>query len=80
MSMWVILRNIGTVISFFTSLKNVVEGVAKTKSAPSTDMIKAVLEHAVDLLDKGVIDLPNVDEKAISDALKQIEAMLCKPT
>lgn len=76
MSFWVILRNIGTIIQFFKAFEAIISGVIESKSVPPADQVKALLDKAEDLLDSGVIDIPNVDEKAICEALKQIEQQL----
>lgn len=79
MSIWLVLRNIGTVISFFRSVSDIIGGVAKDKKAPPIEKVKAMLDDLEALLDSGAIDIPGVDEAAISEALKQIEEQLCKP-
>jgi len=79
MSIWLILRNIGTVISFFRNISEIIAGVAKDKKAPPIDQVKKMLDDLEALLDSGAIDIPGVDEQAISEALKQIEEQLCKP-
>ena len=78
MSIWLVIRNIGAIIGLMKSLSGVVSSVIDTKKAPEKEAIKSVLDSIEDLLDRGVIDIPNVDEKAISDALKQIEEQLLK--
>lgn len=78
MSVWMIIRNIGAIIGLMKSLSGVVSSVIDTKKPPEKEAIKSVLDSVEDLLDRGVIDIPNVDEKAISDALKQIEEQLLK--
>lgn len=80
MSIWAILRNIGTVIAFFRAFAGLIEGVAKNKSVPPIDQIKDLLDKAEALLDSGAIDIPGIDEKSISDAIKQIEEQLCRPS
>lgn len=73
MSFWAILKNIGIIIQFFKTLQSIISSSVKSKSIPSKIDIIALLDSIEDLLDRGVIDVPGVDEKAISDALKQIE-------
>lgn len=77
MSVWGILRNLGLVISFFKSFSNMVKGVAVSKQMPPKESMKELLDRAEALLDSGAIDIPGVDEKAVSEALKQIEEQLC---
>lgn len=76
MGIFLILRNIGTIISLISGLKGIISSVA-SKQAPDKAQIKIVLDSLEDMLDKGVIDIPNVDEAAISSALKVIEEKLC---
>lgn len=78
MNVWLVLRNIGAIISFLKTFSGLVEVVAKEKAAPPKDQIKKFLDAAEDLLDSGVIDIPGVDESSISEALKQIEEQLCQ--
>jgi len=78
-SIWLILRNIGTVISFLRGIADIVGGVAKDKKAPPIEKVKSMLDDLEALLDSGAIDIPGVDEAAISEALKQIEEQLCRP-
>ena len=73
MSFWAILKNIGIIIQFFKTLQAIISNAIKAKAVPSKIDIVALLDAIEDLLDRGVIDVPGVDEKAISDALKQIE-------
>jgi hypothetical protein len=73
MSVWAILKNIGVIISFFKSISGLFSFVAQKHEMPPAEMLKNLLDQAEELLDRGVIDLPNVDEAAISEALKQIE-------
>lgn len=77
MGVWAVLRNIGTVISFFKTISKVIGNVAETKKMPPKELLKELLDGAEALLDSGAIDIPGVDEAAISDSLKQIEAQIC---
>lgn len=76
MTIWGVLKNIGLVISFFKSMSGMIGGVAKTKEMPTKAELIDLLNKAEALLDSGAIDIEGVDEKAISEALKQIEAQL----
>lgn len=77
MSIWGLLRNAGLIISLFRSLSSMIGGVAKNKEMPAKAQVKELLDKVEELLDSGAIDIEGVDEKAISEALKQIEAQLC---
>lgn len=76
MSIWGVLKNLGAIISFFKIIRDMISGVAESKKAPPKEQVKALLDQVEALLDSGTIDIPNVDEKAISDALKLIEEQL----
>lgn len=76
MTVWGILKNLGLVIQFFKSVSSLIGGVAKEKKMPPADALRDLLDKAEALLDSGAIDIPGVDESAISEALKQIEAEL----
>lgn len=81
MSIWVILRNIGFLIQMFKVISGVVTSVATSQTKiPSVQQIKLVLDQVEELLDRGIIDIPGLDEKALSDSLKQIEAQLTGAT
>ena len=80
MSVWVVIKNIGTILSLLKTIREIVASVASDKKAPSPQAIKAVIDHVQALLDKGVIDIPGVDEKDLSDSLQQIEDFLMKAT
>lgn len=75
MSFWILLRHTGTVISLIKAIGSIIGTVAE-KKAPEKILIKQALDAVEELLDSGVIDIPNVDEAAVSEALKQIEAHL----
>lgn len=74
MNFWVALRNIGAIISFGKAFVGLVEGIAKNKEVPPAEQIADLIQKARVLIEK--IDIPNVDEQAISEALKQIEEQL----
>jgi len=76
MNVWSVLKNIGLVISLFKSISSLISDVAETKSAPKQNLVSGFLKSLEQLLDSGAIDIPGVDEKAVSDALKQIESQL----
>lgn len=76
MSFWAILKNLGLVISFFKSFKSLISEVAQSKKAPSAQSVRDLLESAQKLLRSGAIDIPNVDENQIADAIKVLEEQL----
>lgn len=76
MSVWAVIKNIGLIISLFKSVSNLIGGVAANKEMPPKEQIKEVLDKVENLLDSGAIDIPGVDEVAVSAALKQIEEQL----
>lgn len=78
MGIWAIIKNLGLIISFFKAASGMIDGVAKEKRSPTKAEVKAMLDSLEDLLDKKVIDVPGVDEEAISSALKVIEEQFCK--
>ena len=76
MSVWILIRNAGTIIQLFKAISSIIEKVAK-KESPDRTQVKVLLDRVQALLDSGAIDIPGVDEKAISAALQQIEDELC---
>lgn len=76
MSFWLVLKNIGVVISFLKATASIIGDIAKTKQKPSKDSLIDLLDKAEALLDSGAIDIPGVDEATISEALKQIEVQI----
>lgn len=79
MSVWSILKNIGLIMSFVRSIESLVREVAQKKSVPQAQSIDTVLNHVESLLRKGVIDIPEVDEIQIADAIKAIREQLTTP-
>jgi len=79
MSVWSILKNIGLIMSFVRSIESLVREVAQKKSVPEAKSIDTVLNHVESLLRKGVIDIPEVDEIQIADAIKAIREQLTTP-
>lgn len=77
MGVWAVLKNIGTILSLLKALRDIVAG-ATEKKLPEREQIKAVLDHVETLLDNGAIDIPGVDEKQISEALKQVEEFIMR--
>lgn len=76
MNFWAVLKNISLFISLGKSLSSLIQSAVATKAAPSKEAIKSLLDSVEALLDSGAIDVPGVDEAAVSEALKQIEAGL----
>lgn len=71
--LWTVLRNYKLIWALVSSIKASIEYAIKNKSKPPQDMILSSLDAVEALLDSGVIDIPNVDEKQISEGLKFIE-------
>ena len=79
MNAWGIIRNIGSIISFFKIVRSFIMEVAVKKQVPECASRHDLLEGFEMLLRKKVIDIPNVNEEEIADALKQIrEQLQCK--
>ena len=71
---WTIVKNIGLVIDFVRTVQGVIEGISKRdQKLPSCEETKLLISSVRSLLDKGVIDLPGVDEIEISNIIGQIE-------
>lgn len=77
MSIWVLLKNAGSIISLFKTVQGLVEKTAKEKAVPKGEELRPLFDALEDMLDKKIIDVQDVDEAAISEALKQIEAVVC---
>jgi hypothetical protein len=79
MSVWTVIKNLRTIISFFGVLKELIVKVSQGKRLPDCQETHELLQAVENLLDSGVIDIPGVDEKQISAALKEIESQwTCK--
>ncbi len=79
MSLWKVISNLKTIISFFNVLKSLIIKVSQGKRLPDCQETHELLSAIENLLDSGVIDIPGVDEKQISEALKEIESQwTCK--
>lgn len=79
MSFWKVLKNLKTIIAFFNTLKGLIVKVAEGKRLPDCRETHDLLEAIRNLLDSEVIDIPGVDEKQVSQALKEIESQwTCK--
>ena len=79
MSFWVVLRNIGVVIEFFKILARVIKDVAQGRKLPECSAAADLIDAAIRLLEKKVIDIPGVDEDAVLAALIQIKGnFTCK--
>lgn len=76
MSIWAVLKNIGSIIAFFRTFSSLIRSVAKKKSVPDCNESYLLLEQTRILLEKGVIDIPGVDEAAIGEAIRQIQEQL----
>lgn len=79
MNIWGFLKNIKKFINFFNILKRLITAMASGKRMPECSEAKELFDAVEELLDSGAIDIPGVDEAAISQALKDIEAQwTCK--
>jgi hypothetical protein len=79
MSFWVVLKNIGIIVDFFKLAAKVLPQAVREKKLPDCAESVQLIESVRKILDSGVIDVPGVDEHAISESLKQIEDRLtCK--
>lgn len=72
MNFWIILKNIGLVISFFKTLKDVSIKAAEQKKIPKCDETQILLHKLEELFEKKVIDLPGEKEAEIAEILKQV--------
>jgi RNA polymerase-interacting CarD/CdnL/TRCF family regulator len=78
MSLWILLRNAGSIISLFKLISSLVSKTAEEKKVPKGEELRPLFDALEDMLDRKVIDVQGVDEAAISEALKQIEEVICK--
>lgn len=79
MSLWKVITNLKTIIAFFNVLKSLILKVAEGKRLPDCRETHELLAAIRNLLDSGVIDLPGVDEKQVSQGLLEIESQwTCK--
>lgn len=76
MSIWTVLKNLSLFVSLARAIGDLVKSVSVNKGSPDKMIAKSFLESLEKLLDSGAIVIPGVDDKAISDALKLIEAQL----
>ena len=78
MSIWMIIKNAGFLISFFRNMGEVVKTFSETKKFGCADSHR-VLEQVEELIRKKIIDVEGVDEDQIADAIKSIrEQWKCK--
>lgn len=79
MSFLLVLKNLGTIVDFFKLASSVLPKAVRERKIPDCVESVKLIEILRKLLDSGVIDVPGVDEKAISESLKQIlDRMVCK--
>lgn len=74
--MWNIIRNIGSVISFFKVLKSFFGEVIEKKNVPECKSTAILLENLEGLLRKKIIDIPGVEEIEIANAIAQVREQL----
>lgn len=73
-ALWPILKNIGFVIDFFRTMQVVLVDVSKRPTKiPSCEETRLILRSTRELLERGIIDVPGVDELEIAKILGQIE-------
>lgn len=81
MSFWTIVKNIGTIIDFFKLAGRVVGEGIKQKKFPDCEDSVLLIDKTAELLKRGIIDVPGVDEKQIAASLDEIKArIVCKPS
>lgn len=73
MSLWIIIKNFGAIYDFFKLLSSILPRAVKEKKIPDCVEGLKLCQSLRILLQKGIIDVPGVDEKAIVEALLQIE-------
>lgn len=72
-TIWLILRNLGSILELFNVVGRVLKGVSEGKRLPECQESIELIKTLRKLIDKKIIDVPNVDEEAISIALKSLE-------
>lgn len=79
MSLWALIKNAGAIFSFFNIVSGILKESVKGKKLPECENSKQLIKSVRVLLDKGVIDIPDVDEREIAQALLDIENQItCK--
>lgn len=73
MSFWLILKNVGLIYDTFKLVGKILPQAVREKKLPDCAESQVLLKNVIKLLEGGVIDVPQVDEKEIAAALKQIE-------
>lgn len=79
MSIWALLKNIGTIIALIKSLKALVEQVILTKKPPALSDLLVPLDNLEALLKSGAIDIKGVDEMEVAQAIHKIREQLSGP-
>ncbi len=71
-----LVAHLGSLLDFEKAFQAMVaDGIAK-KGMPDKDKIKGFVDALRALLDVGIINIPGVDDKMVSDALGVLEAKL----
>jgi hypothetical protein len=77
MSFWGVLKNIGTIMDTFKVISGIIRAIAgRDVKMPSCEEAKMLIKQLRKLLDSGVIDVPGIEEKDVSQVLGQIEERL----
>ena len=75
-----LVSHLGLLLSLGKEIENWVGLAVQQKNIPKASDSKALLDKVRELFDSGLINIPGVDDKQISDALKMVEDALCPPT
>lgn len=75
MGFFALLKNAGTIITVFKTLKEILTRTVESKNKiPTCDDTVLLVHQLRVLLEKKVIDIPNFDENDVIVALQQIES------
>ena len=75
-SFWAIVRNWYWIKSKRDAIEEILKDIQTTRSLPNQAQVKILIGIVREALDKGLIDLPNVNEATLSFELSKIEANL----
>jgi len=77
MSFWAVLKNIGMIMDTFKVISGIIRAIAgRDVKMPNCEEAKMLIKQLRKLLDSGVIDVPGIEEKDVSQVLGQIEERL----
>lgn len=71
-SLWKVLRHLSTIMELKRNLESLIQAM-RIKDGTAKEKAKLVLDIVEDLLRKGVVDIPNVDEAQLADLLQKLE-------